>query len=71
MEAQGDNAALDIKFNDNPGKANFFKDKTNEELERLLDVYLVMDNGGGKIAEDIIDELFHRQEAKDLGTPVN
>jgi len=53
---------------ENPGKSNHFKLKTNEELEAQLNVYLTMDNLGGVLADDIIDELSRRQNISDNET---
>lgn len=61
--------AEEMPFNDNPGKANYFAGKSDEELEKQLNVYLCMDNAGGKLADDVIEELFRRQDSQHLGTP--
>lgn len=49
----------------NPGKENYFKTKTSAELEEKLWVLLCGSNGGGLLANDIIDELEKRKIAAD------
>lgn len=48
---------------DNPGKENYFKNKSTEELNKMLKVLLCGDNGGGMLADDIILELKKRFDA--------
>lgn len=68
MDAQENNTAADnMQFNDNPGKENYFKGKSTEYLQKQLDIYLTMDNLGGKLADDIIDELMRRARAEGSG----
>ncbi len=44
----------------NPGKNNFFKSKTNKELETMLKVFSFSFNNGGQLADDIQEELKQR-----------
>jgi hypothetical protein len=45
---------------ENPGKDNFFKTRSNEELEEMLKILMLGDNNGGLLANDIIEELTKR-----------
>ena len=46
---------------ENPGKINFFRTQTDAEIQQSIDLYLTMDNLGGMICDDHIEELFRRQ----------
>jgi hypothetical protein len=50
---------------ENPGKDNFFKKQSTEDLNEMLNVYLCGDNNGGKMADDIIEELAKRLDAEE------
>ena len=45
-------------------KENFFKKQSTKELEKELYVLLSMDNNGGMLANDIIEELGKRAETE-------
>ena len=49
----------------NPGKDNFYRSKSTEELNKMLDTLLCGDNLGGMLADDIIEELARRLDAND------
>ena len=45
---------------ENPGKENFFKSKSTQELEKALQVLLCGSNLGGMLADEYIKELERR-----------
>ncbi len=56
---------------DNPKKANYFRTKTDEELQRSIGLFLTMSNLGGSLCDDYIEELFRRIEAKESEPAIN